>query len=145
MLRQTKTPLCVIRRPPIGKIYYRFLVPIVDDELGEMACNYAVEVARAFTSTLFFVTVADASATRAASDLLDRAKQCASVGGIKADGVILAQRQSVSQAILDESNAQESDAIIMASHARDGYMRLVKGSVTEAVIRSSLLPVVVIR
>ncbi len=33
----------------------------------------------------------------------------------------------------------------MASHARDGFLRLMQGSVTEAVVRNSLIPFVVVR
>jgi len=37
VLRNTSTPLCVIRRPRIGKIYQRFLVAIANDELSAAA------------------------------------------------------------------------------------------------------------
>ncbi len=145
VLRRTTTPLCVIRRPPIGKIYGRFLVPIVDDELGQMASGYAVELASNFESTLLFCTITDASGNSSANDLLERAKRIALDRGIKSIGVALEGRQSISSQILEQAGVFECDAIIMASHGRDGFMRLVKGSVTEAVIRSSLTPVVVIR
>src|SRR5579862_463043 len=36
VLRNTTTPLCVIRRPRLGKVYRRVLVPVVDDDLSAM-------------------------------------------------------------------------------------------------------------
>jgi len=143
VLRRTKTPLCVIRRPPIGIIHGRFLVPIVADDLGKAAVNYAIELARSFESTLLFCTVTDGSNKQTATALLEEAKRIALEGGVQAEGILLEGRAS--DAILQQSGIQQTDAIVMASHARDGFMRFVKGSVTETVMRSSLIPVVVIR
>ena len=145
VLRRTTTPLCVIRRPPIGKIYGRFLVPFVDDELGQAAYRYAVDLAGNFDSTLLFCTITDSSGNRRAEELLERAKRFALDRGIKSIGVALEGHKSISSTILEQAGVFECDAIVMASHGRDGFMRLVKGSVTEAVIRSSLTPVIVIR
>lgn len=145
VLRRTKTPLFVIRRPPIGHIYNRFVVPIVDDELGRIATAYAIDLARNFDSSLHFCIVANGSDARDAEGLLEDAKQLAMQSGVKAEAAIVPPRESVDQCILAHANGQEADAIVMASHGRDGFMRLVKGSVTEAVIRSSLIPVLVVR
>ncbi len=145
VMRKSKTPLCVIRRPPIGKVYGRFLVPICADELGEAATRYAIELARNFDSTLLFLTVMKGSDRQSAVDLLENAKQLALASGVRSDGVVLEGRESISDAILAQSGADKTDAIVMASHARDGFMRFVKGSVTEAVMRASLIPVVVLR
>lgn len=145
VMRRTKTPLCVIRRPPIGKIYGRFLVPIADDELGKAATEYAIELARNFDSSLVFCTVVDSSAGRNACGFLEKAQQLAKQSGVQSDSVVLEGNEKISQAILQHCETQHSDVIVMASHKRDGFMRLVKGSITEAVIRSSLIPVVVVR
>ena len=145
VLRRTKTPLCVIRRPPIGRICHRILVPVADDELAELACRYAVDLARGFDSTLLFFTIGNGSAHRNGSDVLERAKQFAGENGVQAEGVKIEGHHNISHTILEHAGAQDCDVIVMASHARDGFMRLVKGSVTEAVIRSSRMPVIVIR
>lgn len=145
VLRRTKTPLCVIRRPPIGKIHGRFLVPIVNDELANVAIRYAVELARGFDSTLLFCTVANGSGNEGAAKLLESATQIARENGVQSASVVLEPQTTIPDAILRQAGIEDTDAIIMATHARDGFMRLVKGSVTEAVIRSSSIPVVVIR
>lgn len=145
VLRRTTTPLCVIRRPPIEKIYGRFVVPICDDDLGKAATQYAIELARNFDSSLLFCTVTNGSDAYNAARLVESAKETARQNAIQSDGCVLESRESISDTIVHQAGIDETDAIIMATHGRDGFMRLVKGSVTEAVIRSSLIPVVVIR
>ncbi len=145
VLRRSKIPLCVIRRPPIGRICHRILVPIADDELAEVACRYAVDLAHGFNSTLLFLTIADGSGGRNGADLLERSKQFATENGVQAEGVKIERSRNICNTILENAGAQDCDVIVMASHARDGFMRFVKGSVTEAVIRASRMPVIVIR
>ena len=145
VLRHTTTPLCVIRRPKIGKIYNRVLVPIVDDDLSVAAREYATRLACEFESTLLFCTVSNASSKQSADEFLAAAEKYAVAHGVRADGFVIKQAASVSEEIVHNAKAMECDAIVMASHARDGFMRFVEGSVTEAVIRASEIPVVVIR
>ncbi len=143
VLRQTKTPLCVIRRPPIGKIHEKILVPIVNDDLGQLAVNYSIELAQNFNSSLFFCTVTNGSGTSGATGFLDSVRAYARQQGVESNGLIL--EGPVCDAIREHAETQDTDIIVMASHARDGFMRLVRGSITEAVIRTSLIPVVVVR
>lgn len=145
VLRRTKTPLCVIRRPPIGIIHGRFLVPICANDLDDTAITYAIDIARNFDSTLLFCTVAGGADNSSSTELLERAKRIAQQSEVQADGVLLERRETIPDSILAEAGIHETDAIVMATHARDGLMRFVKGSVTEAVMRASLIPVVVIR
>ena len=144
VMRHTKTPICVVRRPAFGKPHQKILVPIVNDALGRLATHYAVELAQNFDLSLMFVTVADRAETSAASEFLDEVRAYASKNSVRSDGVILEGNRPIYEAIQDHAEAQNADAIVMASHARDGFLRLIDGSVTEAVIRTSLLPIVVV-
>lgn len=143
VLRRTTTPLCVIRRPKIGKIYYRFLVPLVNDELSAAARNYAVDLARQFESSLLFCTVADSKPESV--DFLKTAQHYAEDRGVRAETIVLQPGPGICEQIVQNAVTADCDAIVMASHARDGFLRMVEGSVAEAVIRTSELPVVVIR
>lgn len=145
VLRRTTTPLCVIRRPAIGKIHHRILVPIVDDDLSAMAARYATDVARAFGSRLVFCTVEDSRGASNGKALLDSTTQQASQAGMESQGVVLPRDNRIARSILAQVRAEQCDAIIMASHGRDGLLRLVEGSVAETVIRSSETPVIVLR
>ncbi len=77
VLRETTIPLCIVRRPAIGKLSRKILVPIVDDALSRIALDYAVTLARNFTSSLLFCALdEDAAMQPAAQALVDRARPC---------------------------------------------------------------------
>lgn len=46
--------------------------------------------------------------------------------------------------IVAEADAQDADMIVMGSHGRVGFQRLLMGSVTESVLRETTRPVLVI-
>jgi len=50
-----------------------------------------------------------------------------------------------SGAITEAANAQKADMIVMSSHGRSGLGRLILGSVTESVLRSTTTPTLVVR
>ncbi len=142
VLRHSTIPLCVVRRPRTGIVHNRILVPVVDDELSALAARYAIELAKAFTSSLLFCTACTESAS---GEFLHRFEADAKAAGVVADSFTFKQTQRVPDEIIRNSVTNECDSIVMASHARDGFLRLTQGSVSEAVIRSSLLPVIVLR
>lgn len=141
VLERTDRPVCVMRNRPAQSTYNRFLVPIADNELEQAAARYSVHLAREFASTLLFCTVRSAQNDQA---LLDRTKRCVLERGVEADTLLL-EGPDVSESILRSAQLNQIDGIVMATHGREGFMRMVKGSVTESVVRSSLNPVVVIR
>jgi nucleotide-binding universal stress UspA family protein len=145
VLRRTTTPLCVVRRPAIGKIHRRILVPVVDDDLSAMAARYATELAHAFGARLLFCTVEDTRRESNSKAFLERTKQRACEAGVESEGVVLPPDDHISTCILKQVRAEQCDLIVMASHGRDGLLRLVQGSVAETVIRSSETPVLVLR
>lgn len=144
VLRRTTTPLCVIRRPRVGKVHRRVLVPVVDDDLSAMTIDYAIEFGRAFGAELVFCTVRDAAA-RNDEAFLESASRRAREAGVACESALIPPAGSVSAHILQKVRAEQCDVIIMASHARDGLERLVQGSVAETIIRSSTTPVLVLR
>jgi nucleotide-binding universal stress UspA family protein len=144
VLRRTTTPLCVIRRPPLGKVYRRVLVPVVDDDLSATTIRYAIDFGLAFDAELVFCTVHD-EAARDDDAFLDRTNQRAREAGIASQSVLVPRAGNVAAHILQKVHAAQCDIIIMASHARDGLERLVQGSVAETIIRSSTTPVLVLR
>jgi nucleotide-binding universal stress UspA family protein len=145
IVEHSTIPLCVIRRPKIGRLTHRILVPFVDDELSEDASEYATSFAKAFGSELFFFTACDAVPRRKAEVMLDEVVARAEAHGVHAQGFIVDRARDVPDQIIKNATAMECDVIVMASHARSGFMRLVKGSVAEGVIRSSEMPVIVLR
>lgn len=53
--------------------------------------------------------------------------------------------RSVSEAILKEASDGEFDLIVMGSHGLTGFRKFVLGSVSEAVVRRSVCPVLVVK
>jgi nucleotide-binding universal stress UspA family protein len=145
-LRSTAIPLCVVRRPRTGTIYRRVLVPVVeDDALSRIATEYACSLARNFGSTLVFCTIAGTGGAAPQTHLLDRAKEAAGACGVPVEGIEFERTGRVSGTIVRNAAAQGCDAIIMATHAREGIPLLTEGSVTEAVVRTSDIPVIAVR
>jgi len=144
VLRRSTIPLCIIRRPRTGVVHRRFLVPVADDDLTRATVHYAIDAAQSLGSSILFCTVLNPVARKTAVQVLEEAERLAREQGVECSAVVLGG-SDISKVILDHAYADGSDAIVMASHGREGFDRLVNGSVAEAVIRSSRIPVVVIR
>lgn len=144
VLRQTSVPLCIVRTQPVGERHRHLLVPVANDDLSTYTIQYATQAGSSLGSRLTFCTVENAQTTET-KRYLESAKQHALDAGVQADWVVVPRDGQVSATILKQARADDCDAIVMASHARDGLSRLIEGSVAEAVIRCSDLPVVVLR
>ncbi len=146
ILRETTIPLCVVRRPAIGYLARKILVPIVDDALSRIAIDYALTLARNFASKLLFCTLdEDPGSAAVARTLVENAAAYARSRGLEAESFLLPPQRGVSQTIVHNAFTHGCDAVVMATHMREGLTRLREGSVTEAVIYSSNTPVVVVR
>jgi len=148
ILRETVVPLCV-SAPPRGRKAFA-QGPRADRRRCALEGRHRLrpDACRNFTSTLYFCTLNDDSATQAASQaLVDRARTYAEENGVAAAAVLLPAQPGVSQPSTIAQNAflLGCDAIVMATHMREGFQWLVRGSVTDAVINSSNVPVVVVR
>lgn len=144
VLRQTATPLCIVRKKPVGERHRHLLVAVADDDLSAYTLDYATKAAQSLGSRVTFCTVDDAR-TPAIQQYLDAAKEHALQMGVQADSIVVPYQRDVSSTILRQADIADCDAIVMGSHARDGLARVVEGSVAETVIRYSDLPVVVLR
>jgi nucleotide-binding universal stress UspA family protein len=145
VLRETTIPLCVVRRPARGKLNRRILLPIVDDELSHLGVTYGISLAQNFRSTLVFCTVAEASGERSAINALNSAKRDAEAAAVPFEELMLPHGGDICNAIVRNAGVRDCDSIVMATHMRQGLPRLVEGSVTEAVVYSSDVPVVIVR
>jgi nucleotide-binding universal stress UspA family protein len=63
------------------------------------------------------------------------------VAGVPADAVVTARAGDASATIVDESVGSSADLIVMGTHGRRGFKRLLLGSVTETVLREAPCPV----
>jgi nucleotide-binding universal stress UspA family protein len=146
VLAQSTIPLCAVRRPATGFLTtHRILVPIVYDVLGKFAVDEAIKIAQQFKSTLVFCSLATGADRHAALEAVEYGMAAAMGNGVPAETLVVAETQQISASIVRDAAIHGCDAIVMATHARQGLPRIVEGSITQAVIERSDVPVVVLR
>jgi|SRR5579875_52955 len=134
------------------------VVPLDGSDLSLAALPVAVRLAQALDAHVVLLQVVSpvVKAAQPAEDLIpliDLEERRAREGleraaerfaPRRAELVVLVD-QDPAAAILDWLRANPADYVVMATHGRGGLSRLLTGSVTEAVLRSGLAPVVVVR
>ena len=145
LLIQTTIPIVAVRRPSRGYLTHRIIVPIVDDLLSQLAVNEAINIARRFHSTLVFCSLITRAGEASARDGVSKATALAELHGVTAEQLVLEPMGAVSKAIIRNADVHACDAIVMATHLRGGLPRIVEGSVTEAVVYTSDVPVITVR
>lgn len=66
------------------------------------------------------------------------------VAGVPSDAVVTARAGDASTTIVDEAVTSSADLIVMGTHGRRGFKRLLLGSVTETVLREAPCPVLTV-
>jgi nucleotide-binding universal stress UspA family protein len=154
-------------------MYERILVPLDGTELAEQALPYAREMATAFKSHLTFLraisTSEEAFREVAAEPIAVTAPEVTSGvaknryeseaeharayltrilarfadSGIAVDSEVI--EGDPEWVIEHEAEHLQASLIIMASHGRTGLSRLLHGSVADEIVRSSTVPILLIR
>ncbi len=128
------------------------LVPLDGSELAECALDAARDVAEAIT--LLVVTYAataeplrefaaseDVSTADAAGIYLDQV--AGRLSGIEVRKVTVAGT-NVAEEIVDYAGANDVSMIVMSTHGRSGVGRWLLGNITDKVVRSAPVPVLVV-
>jgi len=141
-------------------MYDRILVPTDGSTGGERAVAHALELAEAHGATahtLYVVNTASYAGLPMESswegvDELLRADAEAAVEDVERLAAnydvpvsSATTEGSPSRRIVEYAEANDCDLIVMATHGRGGIDRLLLGSVTEKVVRSSAIPVLTVR
>lgn len=79
---------------------------------------------------------------QAGEELLDRARDTAMRVGVEAETRMVENEPA--QRILELATDEKCSLIVMGTHGRQGLQRLVLGSITEAVLRESTIPVLTV-
>lgn len=137
-------------------MYKTILVPLDGSATSEMALPIASALARALAARLV-LTEAVRSAGRNGSGVLageprgadEAAMYLASQAAhLTNDGLEVTTATPYGSAvhgILDEIEVQRADLVVMTTHGRSGFSRLRHGSVAEAVLAHSPVPVLLVR
>lgn len=100
-------------------------------------------------NAIYDVEFMHTSMLKAAKDILERAKTLLQHKGIRAKTHLVdlseAGNSSIAEAIMKEAEEWPADVIVIGTHGRRGFNRLLMGSVAETLIRSATKPVLLVR
>lgn len=125
------------------------LVPIDGSDCSTRALEFAVEFAERFDATLDVVHFSDAE-TDATTEICDRAAAIIpddvnyTVRVIADEELDFRPAERVGELILDHSELDGYDHVIMGHHGSGALDRAILGSAAEKVIRSEKIPVTII-
>ena len=144
-------------------MYQRILVPIDGSIISEHALNEAIKFAQQQNAQIELVHVLEDiwyfddenylnyselvdSMKCTGEKILAQAKNKLQQAGIKVDVKLLeAQGERIANVIVNEAKNNSVDLIVIGTHGRSGFSRLLLGSVAEGVVRGAHIPVLLIR
>ena len=144
-------------------MFNHILVPVDGSSASNQAMAKAIVLAQAFKSTVTVVSVIDnyaftgvgvdfaygqaeylEAATAESNHALDAARQEFEALGIQVTSALV-EGHAVYKGILDTAASTHADLIVMGSHGRKGFERLILGSVASQVLSHAHLPVLIVR
>lgn len=132
-------------------MYSRILVPTDGSAVADRGLREAIALARTLQAQLVVLHVIDdfpvtGTLIDAGHEILDKAAEQASESGVACKTVLHEQDTSrTADAILDRAAREQCNLIVMGTHGRKGFSRVVLGSDCERVLRRSPVPVMLVR
>lgn len=170
LIRTTHADVLLVRpwddtedREPTESRFAHLLVPLDGSELAETALESALVLAERFNAQVTLLRVVPAPvelksiygvsgvevAGKGHEERVREAQEYLDAIAARYPGANLQLRVGKSGApaegIVDAARVVEADLIVLSSHGRGGVERLVLGSVTDKVVRSTTRPVLVVR
>ena len=146
-------------------MYRRILVPVDGSTASNVGQTQAIGLAQTEGARLRFLNVLDESLGFSSPDIdavdmgdllksvrelgeksVEEAASLAGKKGLRADTAVLPSRgRRASDVILDEARKWRADLIVMGTHGRRGFNRLLLGSDAERVLRETPVPLLLVR
>ncbi len=144
-------------------MYQRILVPIDGSATSNCALAEAIKLARQHAAQVELVNVyedilywvdenyinyAELQETIRlnAEKLLTKAQAEVIQAGIPVEAKLIeAKNNRIENVIIEEAKRWQAELIVIGTHGRSGFSRLMLGSVAEGVVRSASIPVLLIR
>lgn len=139
------------------------LVPVDGSPTAQLAVEKAIELAKAFGSRVTAIFVIDpypftgvgtdfaygqaeylSAATAEANAAIKATKAAFEQAGVNVDTSVI-ESHAAWRGVVQAAESVQADLIVMGSHGRSGLEKLVLGSVTQAVLSHTKLPVLVVR
>jgi nucleotide-binding universal stress UspA family protein len=147
-------------------VYHRIFVALDPEGVADKALQQALALARAFDAQLRLVHVIDpygtdaarwttpagheqalADARRKVAAMLEAKERAVAATGAKVEHALLELEggKDVSARLLADAVQWGADLIVMGTHGRRGIERIALGSIAEGVVRSALVPTLLVR
>ena len=137
-------------------MYDSIVLPTDGSEGTENAVAHALELAEKFDAELYMVNVVDVrnfydgiswedvmeKAEARGEEIVEEVVQKARERGVQSDYKVI--RGIPHQEINDYAEEKDADLVVMGTHGRKGLERMLLGSVTEKVLRTSERPVLTV-
>ena len=144
-------------------MFKHILVPVDGSSTAQLAVDKAISLAKAFGSRVTAIFVIDpypftgvgtdfaygqaeylSAATAEANAAIKVSRTAFEAAGISAETSVI-EANAAWRGVVQSAKSIEADLIVMGSHGRSGLEKLVLGSVTQAVLSHTHLPVLVVR
>ena len=144
-------------------MFKHILVPIDGSPTAQLAIDKAIGMAKAFGARVTAIFVIDpypftgvgtdfaygqaeylSAATAEANAAIKAAKAAFEAAGVAVSTNIV-EAHAAWRGVVEAAESAQADLIVMGSHGRSGLEKLVLGSVTQAVLSHTHLPVLVVR
>lgn len=144
-------------------MFKHILVPVDGSPTAQLAVEKAIQLAKAFDSRVSTIFVIDpypftgvgtdfaygqakylSAATAEANAAVKAAKAAFVDAGVSVEASVI-ESHTAWRGVVKAAESMQADLIVMGSHGRSGLEKLVLGSVTQAVLSHTKLPVLVVR
>jgi len=144
-------------------MFKHILVPVDGSATSQLAVDKAIGLAKAFGSRVTTIFVIDpypftgvgtdfsygqaeylSAATAEANAAIKAAKEQFEVAGVSVETSVV-EAHATWRGVVQAAESAQADLIVMGSHGRSGLEKLVLGSVTQAVLSHTHLPMLVVR
>lgn len=144
-------------------MFKHILVPVDGSATAQIAVQKSIGLAQAFGSCVTAIFVIDpypfsgigtdfaygqseylSAATAEANAAIKATKTVFEKAGVPVDTLVV-ESHAAWRGVVDAAESMQADLIVMGSHGRSGLEKLVLGSVTQAVLSHTKLPVLVVR
>lgn len=144
-------------------MYQHILVPIDGSPTSELALQEALKFAQQQNARLELVHVLEdiwyfddgsmlnyaellESMRSSGKKILAQAQMLAQQAGVTVEIKLLeAEGERIANVIVEEARRWSAELIIIGTHGRSGFSRLLLGSIAEGVVRSAHIPILLIR
>jgi len=148
-------------------MYNKILVPLDGSKLAECVLPHVEALAKGFqVKEVEFVRVFEPFRVPSSGEFVLSEKDMAKIdaehkaeaekyiqevaknshsNGVKASGKVIKRKEGVAEDLADYAQKSGADVIVIATHGRSGPSKWVWGSVADRILRSSCVPVLMVR